>query len=348
MQPRLIIDLNAVAANYRLLRVKAGPAICAGVVKGDGYGIGAEPIAKRLYQEGCRIFFTAGIDEALTLRPHLRDAIVYVLAGLCGAKPVDFSAQSIRPVLNEAGEIREWAKHEAGNCILHIDTGMNRLGLPPDALKYVEGLKPDFIMSHLANGERPDDAKNAEQKAVFDAILREFPGIPASLAATASIFMGQGYCYDLARPGIGLYGGNPFTGRPNPMQDVIRIDAPILQIRTLAKGETVGYGATFTAGGGERIATLGVGYADGFGRPFDNCGIGELDGYRVRLAGRVSMDYLTFDVSNCPENMLRIGKFITLLGGPVPVDEALNAAKISPYHFFTGLGRRFNRQYISD
>ena len=263
MKPRLTINLAAVAANYRLLRETAGGVAAASVVKADGYGLGAIPIAERLYQEGCRIFFVATLDEALALRPHIGDATLYVFGGLFGAKPEDFTAHNIRPVLNESAEIEVWLRHNLKNCILHVDTGMNRLGLPPSDITVAGGLRPDYVMSHLANAETPDDPKNAQQKEAFDTIRKHFPDTPASLAATAGSLMGADYAFDLIRPGIGLYGGNPFAGRPNPLQDVIRIDAPILQIRTLQSGDTVGYGGTFKAMGGERIATLGIGYADG-------------------------------------------------------------------------------------
>lgn len=352
-----MIDLDAVAANYRMLAARNSPAETGAAVKADAYGLGMAAIAPLLWKEGCRVFFVAGFDEGVALRALLPEATIYVLNGLVGQAARDFAAAGVRPVLNDPGQLALWSDHCRENgpqgCILHLDTGINRLGLTEaETLALAEDqtpLKPialDYVMSHLACGDTPDHPMNAAQLKDFNRLRHLLPPAPASIANTAGILMGPEYDLHLGRPGIGIYGGNPFTDRPNPMAQAIELQARILQVRAVGAGATVGYGATWRAEGPRRVATVEAGYADGYFRDFDNCGFGMAGGVRVPVRGRVSMDLVTLDVTEAPEDETRPGDAITLLGGPIDLDELTAASGVGIYQLLSLLGARFARRYV--
>ena len=356
---KLIIDLDAIAANYGILRAKVAPAICAAVVKANAYGLGAVPVTRRLLSGGCRHFFVAHPGEGVELR-NLRDVAleqssIYVLGGLSGEPASLFTTYDLVPALPSIGDIELWATHARKlerklPAVLHFDTGMSRLGIPTgDALmlspRQLDHFDIHFVMSHLACSDEQANPKNAEQLERFAAIRARHPNIKGSLANSGGIFLGAPFTHDLVRPGAAIYGLAPTAGAPNPMKCVLKLEAPLLQVRHLSKDDTVGYGATFRAGGAMRIATLGVGYADGYPRSLSNRGQVAIGGTRAPIIGRVSMDLTTIDITALPESAARPGTIAELIGPGLPPDEVAQAAGTIGYEILTGLGPRYARIY---
>ena len=344
-------------ANWRLLRARAAPAECAAVVKADAYGLGAAKVAPALWRAGCRTFFTANPEGALALRRHLPQAAICVLNGLLGEARAYVRAGLV-PVLNDLGQVERWAAaaRRLGRrlaAVLQVDTGMNRLGLPPAELERLAG-RPEllaamdlrFAMSHLACADQPRHPMNEAQLRRFRAICRRFPGTAASLANSSGIFLGRGYRLDLVRPGYALYGGNPTPGQPNPMAPAVRLSARILQLREVAAGEAVGYGASHEVAAATRIATVPVGYADGYLRCLGGRARAFLDGIEVPVVGRVSMDLATLDIGAAGGEKARVGAWVDLIGGAGMLDELAAAAGTIGYELLTALGRRYRRVYL--
>jgi alanine racemase len=356
----LTIDLAAIAANYRLLAAKAAPAACAGVVKADAYGLGVSQVAPALWQAGCRTFFVATLAEGTALRGLLPDAAIYVLAGLHGGDPADFLTAGLRPVLVSRGEVDRWLAATGDNASarvgLHLDTGMARLGMPPneiDALiadgSTLKRLRPSLIMSHFACADTPEHPLNSEQPQRFrDALARlALQGdMKRSLAASSGIFLGPDHAFDLVRPGAALYGIAPLANQPNPLRQVVRLQAKILQVRRVDAASTVGYGATHRFARQARLATIGVGYADGFMRALSNRGGVYVGDRRAPIVGRVSMDLLTIDISDIPEEQAQVGSWVDLIGPHNPVDAVAAEAGTIGYEILTSLGRRYHRRYL--
>jgi alanine racemase len=349
----LEIDLDALAANWHILR-RHHAADVAAVLKANAYGIGETHAAKRLYREGCRHFFVAHLDEALALRALIPDAMLAVLNGLLVGAEQDYVAQGILPTLGSLAELERWsdAAKQAGRslpALLHIDTGMARLGLDgPELAQLAEqpdrldGITLRYVMTHLVSAEIADDPMNSQQAARFAAACAKLPAAPRSLANSSGIFLGPAFASDLARPGAALYGINPTPGRPNPMRPVVRLRGQILQMRLVAAGESVGYNATWTASRPARIATVGVGYADGWPRSLSGRGTAFFDGRPVPLVGRVSMDLTTYDVTDLPD--LNTGNWLDLIGPDCPVDAVAQAAGTNGYEIMTSLGDRYARE----
>jgi alanine racemase len=363
----LTVDLDALAANWRLLRDRAQGAECAAVIKADGYGIGLAPAARALSQAGCRTFFVAQVAEGAAARDACPEAVIYVLNGLLPGSASAYGALNLRPVLGSREEIGEWA---AFNRIaatrlpaaIHVDTGMNRLGLRVDdavALKgdaLLDDFEPALLMSHFVSSEVPDDPVNVRQIDAFGTVRAAFPGLPASLCNSSGIFLPQSPRLDLVRPGYALYGGNPTPDRDNPMQAVVRLEARVIQVRDAGPGETVGYNGQWTAGGPRRLATLSVGYADGYPRAASatdakaqtGARVGEavVAGRRCPFAGRISMDLLSIDVTDLPDDAVKRGDPVTLIGDDLDVDEVGRRAGTIGYEILTSLGRRYARTYL--
>ena len=333
----LSIDLGAVVGNWRRLGAAHG-APCAAVLKADGYGLGAAPVGRALAAAGCRHFFVAHLAEGLALRAALGPgAMVAVLNGFAAGAD---GAAGLTPVLNSLADV---SAHQGRPAILQLDTGMARLGVPPEECSQLAGLQPLFLMTHLACADRSDHPLNAAQAGRFAAARALFPGVAASLAASSGIFLGPDFASDLARPGAALYGLNPTPGRPNPMLSVVRLEAPVLQVREIPAGTPVGYGASWVAERPSRVATVAAGYADGYLRALSGRAIASFQGQPVPLIGRVSMDLTTFDVTDLPA--LRPGDALTLIGpGCTPDDLAERAGTIG-YEILTSLGARYRRQY---
>jgi alanine racemase len=355
----LTVDVGAVVRNWRALGSRLAPgASCAAVVKADAYGLGAAAVAPALAAAGCRLFFVAHLDEGIALRSALPQAEIAVLAGLLPGTVAEFLRHGLMPVLNDLGQLEAWRVGGGGRpAILHVDTGMARLGLSPketttlaEEARRLAGVRLAAIMSHLACADE-ENALNRRQLDAFRGALAALPGAPASFANSAGIFLGPDYHFDIVRPGVALYGGNPQPGRPNPMAQAVRLQGRILQVREIDRGETVGYGATHTARGPARIATVGVGYADGWLRSLSNRGGAVIAGQKVPLVGRVSMDLITLDITGVDPALARPGAFVDLLGGGPAgggrtVDEVAAEAGTIAYEILTSLGRRYHRIHI--
>ncbi|MCW5731197.1 MAG: alanine racemase [Alphaproteobacteria bacterium] len=357
-QADLLIDLAALVANWRRIADMVAPAETAGVVKANGYGLGAAEVARALSAAGCRTFFVAHPAEALALRPLLpADRAIFVLHGAPKGAGAALAGAGIVPVLNTLAEIEAFAALGRARgglpAAIQIDTGMTRLGLRQGEVEAIaarpgllDGIELRLVMSHLACADERAHPMNARQQAGFEHLRRLLPPAPASLANSAGCFLGREFHLDLVRPGIALYGGRVLADGPNTMREVVRIVARILQVHAIDTPRTVGYGASHSMPAGGRIATVAVGYADGYPRALGNRGFAVIDGFRVPVVGRVSMDLLTLDVSALPSQSIRVGQDVHILGGGVPADELAALAGTIDYELFTRLGARYRRTYL--
>jgi alanine racemase len=359
----LTIDLDAIVANWRKLEKTGVPAECGAAVKADAYGCGISPVVRALASAGCRTFFVATLDEARAVRLAAPDAALYVLNGFMQNSGDMLAAINARPVIGDLHELAEWdmfcrTSGWRGGAAVHVDTGMNRLGL---SIADAQSLAPriatgnhgiELLMSHLAVAENVTHPLNAKQLASFREVAHLFAGVPASLANSSGIFLGAQFQFDLVRPGAALYGVNPTPEADNPMQPVVDLKARIVQIREVARGDTVGYGGTWTARRPSRIAVVAAGYADGYFRAAgssDGTRGAEvmLAGKRCPVAGRISMDLLAVDVTDLPANAARRGHMVTLIGDGITVDELAHHFGTIAYEVLTSLGRRYQRVYNS-
>jgi alanine racemase len=354
---RLTIDLDALAANHALLKAQAGASEVAPVVKADAYGLGAAQVAGRLWAEGARTFFVARLEEGEALRAALgpqRPAAIQILDGAVAGAARRLTQAGLTPVLNSLAQIEDYAAHGRREaplpCTLHLDTGMNRLGLRLEeaealaASDRLDRLRVEMVMSHLACADDPDDGLSARQVGRLRAIRRLFPQARFSLANSAGTFLGPDFTFDLVRPGITLYGGGPFE-RPDPrVRPVVAYEAPILQVRAVPAGETVGYGAAYVAAAPVRAAIVAAGYADGLLRASSPGGGLWFAGARRALLGRVSMDLAAIDVTGC--EAATPGAMVEILGPNRPLDAAAAEAGSIAYELLTRLGARAERVYL--
>src|SRR5881227_1334981 len=357
----LTVDLDAIIANWRKLEKTAVPAECSAVIKADAYGCGAEQVARALNKAGCKTFFVATIEEARTARAAVPEAAIYVLGGYFQNTGEHYAKINCRPVIGDLNELAEWdvfcrRTGWSGGAAIHIDTGMNRLGL---TLAEAQAIIPrinagdhgiTLVMSHLASAEQLNSPLNAKQLTVFREIASLFSGVPASLANSSGVFLGPQFQFELVRPGAAIFGINPTPEADNPMQPVVELKARIVQIRNLEKGETVGYGGTWTARRPTRVAIVSAGYADGYFRAASsNDGSRGAEvviaGKRCPVAGRVSMDLTAVDVTDLEKNAVRRGHMATLIGEGITVDELAHHFGTIGYEVLTSLGRRYARLY---
>jgi alanine racemase len=354
----LTVDLGAIVANYRALAARATPAICAAVVKADAYGLGARAVGPALAAAGCRHFFVAHLGEAVELRSVVPSpASIYVLNGLAPGDIETLLAHDLTPVLNDLGQVDAWsatARRRASPlpAIIQFDTGMSRLGLEDGEFRTLQtersrlaALDLRFVMSHLACAEETQNPLNKSQLTEFKAIRAAFPDSQASFANSSGIFLGADYAFDMVRPGCALYGINPLLNKTNPMAAAARLDARILQVRRVDHPRTVGYGATHRVSGPTRIATIAIGYADGWLRSFSGRGVAYCGDRPVPFLGRVSMDLVTLDVTDAPA--AKTGDLVELMGPHQDVDAVAAKAGTIGYEILTRLGRRFQRRYIA-
>ncbi|HEY2873499.1 MAG TPA: alanine racemase [Reyranella sp.] len=357
----LTVDLGAIAANWRGLRDagRAGgrPIDCAAVLKADAYGTGATVVGPRLAAEGCRQFFVAHLDEGISLRGGVPEHPIYVLNGLLPGTEPDFVEFGLTPVLNHLGQLNAWRAAAQRysrplDAVIHIDTGMHRLGLSPEEAQLLaaergrlRGLRLALLMSHLVVSEEPSNPINGEQLSRFRNFVRTMPGAPASLANSSGIFLGPDYHFDLLRPGAALYGINPTPGRPNPMLTTVTLRARILQVRRIDALQTVGYGAAWRSARPSRVATIALGYADGYFRALINRTHVHLAGHKVAVIGRISMDLVTIDVTDVPEADSQPGALVEVLGPHLTADDLAEHARTNAYEVMTALGRRYARLY---
>ncbi len=352
----LTIDLDAVRANYRLLRGKLRGAECGAVVKADGYGLGAGLVARALLGEGCRTFFTAHLDEALALRPLVSaEARIVVLHGSTPGSESAFEAHGVIPVLNSPEQVAAYAglARTLGRRLvawLQVDTGMARFGLSEpelDALLaqpgQMSGLSLEVVMSHLACADDPDHAANAAQLACFGRMRARFPEARASLSASSGIFLGSAFHFDIVRPGAALYGVNPQPGRVNPLASVVRLQGVVMQTRQVPAGTPIGYGHTRVAARPSLLATIAVGYADGFLRNTGADGAVFLGDARLGLMGRVSMDSIIVDATG---QEVQVGMLVDLIGPHHDIDAVGAAAGTVGYEILTSLRHRYARRVL--
>ncbi len=357
----LTIDLDAIIANWRKLEKTAVPAECAAVIKANGYGCGAVEVAKALASAGCKTFFVATIEEARVVRSVLPTATLYALDGFFQNSGDAYAAIDCKPVIGDLNELAEWdvfcrRSGWNGGAAIQIDTGMNRLGLTiPEAQGIIPRINAGdhgitLVMSHLASAELVNNPTNAKQLTAFREIASLFSGVPASLSNSSGIYLGPQFQFDLVRPGAALYGVNPTPEADNPMKPVVELKARIVQIRTIERGETVGYGGTWTARRPTKLAIVSAGYADGYFRAASaNDGTRGAEvvvaGKRCPIAGRVSMDLMAIDVTDLPANAARRGHMVTLIGEGITVDELAHHFGTIGYELLTNLGPRYARVY---
>ncbi|MBR2815579.1 MAG: alanine racemase, partial [Reyranella sp.] len=339
-------------------RAAGRPVDCAAVLKADAYGTGAALVGPRLAAEGCRQFFVAHIDEGLALRRALPDHPIYVLNGLLPGTEPDFVEHGLTPVLNHLGQLNAWRAaaqryERALDAVVHLDTGMHRLGFGTEDAQVLtnergrlRGLRLALIMSHLVASEEPANPINGEQLSRFRSFVRAMPGAPTSLANSSGIFLGPDYHFDLLRPGAALYGINPLPGRANPMLSVLTLRARILQTRRIDAFQTVGYGGAWRSARSSRIATIALGYADGYFRNLINRTYVHIAGFNVPVVGRISMDLVTIDVTDVPESDCQVGATVEILGPHLTPDALADHARTNAYEVMTALGRRYHRAYI--
>ncbi len=364
---RLTVDLAALADNWREMARRSGSARTAAVVKADAYGLGVEDCGSTLYEAGARDFFVAVVQEGVTLRAYAPDARIFVLSGIWPGQERMFFENDLVPVIASEEQLAYWmgVLAEFGDypCALQVDTGFNRLGLPlQDALHLANDVSrpasfsPVLVLSHLHSGDTPSAPCNKEQLTAFRQVSAAFEGIEASLSASAGIFLGPDYHFDLTRPGIALYGGEAVNGM-KPLRPVATAEARIIQTREAASGCTVSYGATHALTRPSRLAIAAVGYADGYQRSLSGSGVplraggtpggfGHIAGHRVPVIGRITMDLTIFDVTELPEGAVRSGDYIELFGPNMPLDDAARAAGTIGYEMLTSLGLRHERRYL--
>tara|TARA_B100001540_G_scaffold297319_1_gene299826 strand:+ start:931 stop:2052 length:1122 start_codon:yes stop_codon:yes gene_type:complete len=354
----LSVNLGAVIENSRHIRRLAPHSECAAMVKADAYGLGLKEISQALYKDGIRTFFVASLTEAVSLRSIVAlDADVYVLNGYFSGQAAQYLKYQLRPVLNSLPQIECWLGDITGDsgalAALHIDTGMNRLGLSgveTDRLladkNLMNTIRLSLLMSHLACADQPEHPYNKSQLEKFKAISTAFPGIPKSLANSAGVLLGEEYHFDMVRPGLALYGGAPCPPI-SPFENVFTAQGKVLQLREVDAGSSVGYGATHTFRDPARIATVNVGYADGYLQCFNGCGQVYFKGQQLSVLGKVSMDLLAVDVTAVPDRDINVGDDIELFGPHETLLAASRRGHISQYEILTLLGKRYKRSYKS-
>ncbi|MEH0196014.1 alanine racemase [Caulobacter sp. CCNWLY153] len=355
---RLTLDLDALAANYATLKATAGDSELAPAVKADGYGLGAGLVARRLWDEGARGFYVARLSEGVALRKALgeREARIHVLDGATPGSGPTLVQAGLIPVLNSLPQVEAW-NSQAGRGVLeaaiHVDTGMNRLGLRHEeaavltaSMDRLKHLNVSLVVSHLACAGEPEHPLNTRQLTRFRDASALFPNARKSLANSAGVFLGGDYHFDQCRPGIALYGGGPRDVTDTRLKAVATLEAPILQVRVVPRGESIGYGAAFTASETTRVAVLACGYADGVLRGSSPAGHVWFDGARRRLLGRVSMDLIAIDVTDC--DAARPGALVELIGPNLPVDEAAAAAGTTAYELLVRLAGRARRVVLGE
>ncbi len=361
----LTVDLTAIVENFAHLRDLAKGAECAAVVKADAYGTGMRQVAPYLHKQGCQTFFVATQSEGVLLRSLLAKVKIYILNGLPPGCAANYHQHDLSPVLGSIEMLREWAQHckstqNSPPAALHIDSGMNRLGVGPDQLPALletpelQLTKIDLIMSHLACADEPDHARNRKQRQTFKQALKKLSTVletlNISLSNSAGIFLGSDYHFDVVRPGIALYGGCPTARSDNPMKSVVTLMSSIAQIRTVPKGDAIGYGAVFKVERDTRLATIPVGYADGYPRCLGSSNEHEgayvyIGKMRAPLLGRVSMDLITVDITDIPKPRAYVGAPVELLGPHIAIDDLAKTANTIGYEILTSLGARYKRRY---
>ncbi|MEK1892353.1 MAG: alanine racemase [Rhizobium sp.] len=367
---RLTVDLTALTENWKDMARRSGKARAAAVVKADAYGTGIEDSGEALYMAGARDFFVATVDEGVTLRPYAPDARIFVLSGIWPGTERRLFENDLVPVISSEEQLAFWmavlAEYGDYPCALNVDTGFNRLGLSMDeAIALADDVSrpasfaPVLVMSHLACSDDHSSEMNRQQLESFRQVSAAYEGIDSSLAASAGIFLGSDYHFDLTRPGIALYGGEAVNDMVNPMRPVVSAEARIIQVRTAKEGQSVGYGRAMRLTRDSRLAIVSAGYADGYLRSQSSGGVplrqtvpqggqGFVAGRKVPVAGRITMDLTIFDVTDLAENAVRAGDYVELFGKNVVVDDVARSAGTIGYEILTSIGLRHERRYLHE
>jgi alanine racemase len=355
----LEIDLDALAKNYNFIKKTCNNSIVGAVVKSNAYGLGATWVAKKLSSTGCNDFFVMTIEEGIEIRKTLgTKGNIYVLHGTSVNDVVSFDEYNLTPVINNLGQLEIWQKLSLSlqknlPFVLHCDIGINRLGMNKTEFKKLvanpdlyKNLNQKFIMSHLSSSDEMTNKVNESQLQLFKELSEHFPKVKRSLANSSAIFLGKDYHFDLIRPGAAIYGLNPTSNlKSNPMYNIIKLTAPIIHINKIASGETVGYNGTFVAKEETVIATLPIGYADGYSRSLSNQGIVYINNKKAPVVGRISMDLVTIDVSDFSDHEIYLGQTVEIIGANNPPDKIAKLFGTIGYEILTKLGNRFERIY---
>ena len=368
----LRIDLDAIITNWRYIDgLSSATTTTAAMVKANGYGLGAKKVGTALARAGCTEFFVANLGEAIELRQHFDEGgyerlHIMTLHGCHLNQLDDYAAFRITPVLNDLEQLSRWRlfsqqrqktgpKTESGRlpAMLHIDTGMTRLGLDADQADWLiqnkaalDGLDCRYIMSHLSSAEVTGDPTNAAQLAAFNELRSWFPGMPASLANSAGSMLSPDFHFQMTRPGIALYGAHPADHPTDKLAPTVSWQARIMQVRGAKAGDRVGYGGTHQLDRESTIATIGVGYADGYNRKLGGKARVLIGGQTAPVVGRVSMDSMTVDVTDVDSMHLRPG-IVELLHDGYDLSKMAGDAETISYEILTKLGTRPERQYIN-
>lgn len=354
----LEIDLKSIGHNYEVMKSLAPHAEVSAVLKADGYGFGATPVGKFLESQGCHTFFVAHLDEAIALRQALKSAQIYVLTGVLPGTEEALVHHNLTPVLNHKGMWALWDQYAQKcntplPCAVHVDTGMHRLGFEiPEILNLMndpqafQHLQLELVMSHLACSQIPDHEMNEMQLKAFQQILPYFPKAKKSLADAGGLFLGSNYHFDIIRPGLGFFGMHPRSLQgTNPFENVLTLWGKVIQVRHAPKGETVGYGASRTLDRPSRLATLGIGFADGLSRNLSNRGHVYVGPFQAPILGRISMDYTVVDVTDVPESLCYPGSWVQLVNERQTLDDLAHSINTISRELSIHLGARLWRVY---
>lgn len=351
---RLSIDRSAIASNYQHLKKLSGSASCGAAVKANAYGCGINTVVPVLLKNGCTDFFVADAIEGELVRHLAPESNIYVFNGFLAQSADTIFANNLIPIIASTHQLEQWQRLDTQNqYAIQFDTGMNRLGIRhSNASNTLNNLsnKPVLLLSHFANADDPRDIKNTEQLAAFTSITSAYPGLKASMANSAAIISNPASRFQVTRPGIAIYGGNPLVDRDNPMDPVVKLEAQIIDIRTVNRHETVSYGGTFKADKDRKIAICGIGYADGLPRTASGSGVplrkavpdsmrAFLNGHHLPNVGRITMDLSMFDCSHFQKDNINIGDWIEIIGNNISVDELADVSGMISYEILTGFGR---------
>lgn len=349
----LEIDTQAIVKNYTKLKSMLGPSTCIPVLKANAYGFGMKEISHLLIQHGSHAFFVAHLEEGLELRKHAPEATIYVLSGVLHNTEALFVDQNLVPVLNSFDMLSRWHNlsqnlNQSLSAVLHFDTGMHRLGFDSkDLSKLLESphllnsLDIHFIMSHLASSGDPSDPMNEKQREIFESLHRQFPTIKASLADTGGIYLGKPYHYEISRPGKGLFG---LFNKPN-LEPCATLYGQVLQTHLAQKGESVGYGAIQNLSRESRLATVGIGFADGYDRRLSDNAHVHIGEFNAPVVGRISMDYTVIDITDVPESLCYPGSWVELVGKSNNLDALAQSIGTISRELSTGFSSRLHRIY---
>lgn len=353
----LTIDLEGVQQNYLLMQKMSSPSKCAVVLKANAYGLGLRPVARALSEVGVQDYFVTTLEEGLVLREELKSARIYILNGVFKGTEDVLTSHDLYPVLLSLEQLDLWRVHlqkSALKCpaVLQVNAGMGRFGISyEEALalekdpKAFQGVDLLYILGHLSSASLSSHPSNEKERVQFEEFRRLFPNLSATLANSPGIFLGKPYHYDMTRVGIGLYGGAPLEDQTNPLKPILSLKARVLQVRSLKKGMGVGYDGLYVMPKDGRVATVNIGFGDGFPRSLSNKGYGLIKGHKVPIAGRISMDWMSFDVSDVPEEDVTSGTLITLLDDVLTIDKVATLAGTTSYDLISGLGARLYRTY---